>query len=78
MLIFVATASMEAKPLISHRVEWVNVTIECEVDPIFSDLCFCLFRNIFGRLMLIDDVVANNFLFTDSYSLVSSYTTIFF
>ena len=46
--------------------------------PDISDLCFCLFRNILGRLMLIDDVIANGFLFTGSYSLVSSYATIFF
>ena len=39
----------------------MSVTVECEVDPIFPELS--LFRNIFDRLMLIDDVIVNNFLF---------------
>ena len=42
--------------------------LECELDPMFPDVCFYLFRNIFGRfLMLIDDVVVDVFLFIGSY-----------
>ena len=37
----------------------MSVTIECELEPIFPDLCFCLFRNISGRVILIDDVIVN-------------------
>ena len=48
----------------------VSVTIECELDPIFPDFCFCLFRNISGRVMLIDDVIVNVVLFFGSYSLI--------
>ena len=33
---------MEAKPL-CHRVEGVSATIECELDPIFSDVPRSLF-----------------------------------
>ena len=39
----------------------MSVTIEYELDPMFPDLYFRLFRNIFGRLMLVDDVVVNIF-----------------
>ena len=47
----------------------MSVTIECELDPIFPDLSD-LFRNIFGRVMLIDDVIVNVVLFFGSYSLI--------
>ena len=67
---------MEAKPL-CYRVERASVTTENELDPIFPDLRFCLFRNIFGRLMLMDEVIVNVFLFTGSYSLISNLTIFF-
>ena len=57
-------------------IKCLSVTIECELNPIFSDLWFCLIRITFGRLMLIDDVIVNVLLFTGSYSLTSSFTTI--
>ena len=50
-------------------IELVSVTIEYELDTIFPDPCFCLFRSIFGRFMLIDDVIVNVLLFTGSYSI---------
>ena len=49
-----ATVSMEAKPL-CHRVERVSVTIESE--PHISRSLVCPFRSIFGRLMLIHNVI---------------------
>ena len=49
--------------------------MERELDPMFPELCFCLLRNIFGRLMLLGGVTVIVFLFTGSYSPISSFIT---
>ena len=44
-----------------------------EIEPMFPDHCFVfLFRNILSRLMLIDGVIVDVFLFNGSYFLISS------
>ena len=53
-----------------------TVLFACHRDPIFSDLCFCLFRNISGRVMLIDDVIVNVDLFSGCYSLSYGFKSI--
>ena len=47
----------------------MSVTMECELDPIFPDLSD-LFRNIFGHVKLVDDVIVNVVLFSASNSLI--------
>ena len=38
----------------------MSVTLECELDPIFPNVCFCFcFSEISGRVMFIDDIIVN-------------------